>query len=183
MQSRSWMNRAMAYHAHVRFGNTEKPSDVGAGVLIIKRHNDCGPLALFKPLQAFGELLPVQAGRGLVRRRKGLRSELFEQALFSLGVAAQIESRQAARSQHERHKSFGLAQASHAQRLESCDENLLHQVVGSMIVSQMAQAIKPNAGRHAAEQLGFGERIVPAADPPRQFRIVYLNFHQHVFYV
>jgi hypothetical protein len=59
----------------------------------------------------------------------------------------------------------------------------LHQVVRGLIVSQMAQPIEANAGRHTAKQLGFGDRILPAADPPGQFRIVYLNFHQHVFYV
>ena len=166
----------MANHPDVGFGHAEKAGDIRAGPLVIERHDDDGPFALFEILDTASEPFVVEVRRGCLNRHE-IRRERFEQAFPSASPAAQIHHHHPACAQHEGGELLRLAQTICPQSLEGCDEDLLGQVVRGVAIPQVTQPIEANAGRHAAKQLGFGFAVVPGPNLAHQLGIVQLEVH------
>jgi len=106
-----------------------------------------------------------------LRRRQKIRPKLFKQPLLSLRASALVEHHHAASSQDERDKFFRIPKPARAQRLEESDQNLLREIVRSLLVSQVAESVETDARNHAPDKLGFCFARTAGADAPHQFRI------------
>jgi hypothetical protein len=104
-----------------------------AGLLIVESHDHYRAFPFFQILHA-AVVIEVR----LWRRRDQIRPKLLEQARLPLNVAAQIEHRHAAGSQHEGRELFRFSQAARPKSFERDNQNLLGQVGGGVIVSQVA---------------------------------------------
>ena len=173
----------MANHPDIGFGNTQEAGDIRAGLLVVESHDDDRAFAFFQILHTARELFLVEAWHGRLHRRQQIRSKLFQQACFTLRVAAQVQHRHPARSQHKGCELLRLPQAARPQCFQRRDQNLLRKIVRSVFVSQVPQSIQPDARRHPAEQLGFCFAVVSGADLPHQLGILQFNVHHHIFYV
>ena len=160
-----------------------KLADVRTGLLVVEGHDDHRAIAFVEALDASGELLAVETRHPRFGRRQQIGAEPLQQLLLASNAAAQVEHRHPARAKHERDQPVRLAQASRSQGFERGDEHLLCQVLGRMGVSQMPQAIEPDAGRHPSAQLGLGLTVVSRGDAADQIHVGEFKVHRHVFYV
>src|SRR5215470_9177506 len=102
----------MADHAHVGFGDADETSDIATGLLVVERQDDHRALALLQPLHATCEPVLIYVRHRRLNWSQYVRSKLFEQAVLSLRVAAEVEHRHPARSQHKGRQLLGFPQAA-----------------------------------------------------------------------
>jgi hypothetical protein len=173
----------MPNHSNVGFADTEEAGDVGAGLLVVEGQDDDRALTLFQILDAASELLAVELRCGWLRRYLRVRPIPVEKVLPSLGAAADIEHSHSAHPEHKGCKLVRFSKTTGSQSFQRRDQNLLHEVLRRVFVSQVTQTIKPDAWSHSPEQLRLSFTIVSGADLPRQPRVVRCRAHQHIFYV
>ncbi len=87
-------------------------ASIRACLLAIESHDDDRAFSLLQTLHATPEFFIVEVRNGRLDRRQQIRPKLFEQAFSSLRVAAQVEHRHPARSQHERCELLRFTQAA-----------------------------------------------------------------------
>ena len=161
----------MANDADVGLGDAEKPGDICAGLFVVEAHDDDPALPLLKALHAALEPLVIEPGRPGRGWGERFGAELLEQLFSSLCAAANFEDSHAACSKDKRGKLFRLAEAASAQGLKNDDKDLLHEVLGGVVVAKMAQAVKTDARSHAAADLRLGFRVMTLADAKHQIGV------------
>lgn len=171
----------MSNHPHVSFGNAQKTGKIRTSLLVIESHDHDRAFTFFQILYTAPKLFPVQARHRRLEFRQPIRPKLAEQMLLSLSGPAQAEHRHPASAQHEGRQLPGLTQPTRSQRFERRDHDLLCKVLRGVFVSQVAQAIQPNARSHPAEQFGFSFTVGSTTDSPHQLRVVQFSIHQHAF--
>ena len=75
---------------------------------------------------------------------------------------------------------FRLPQVARAKSFQRRDQNLLGQVVRGMLVSQVTQAVEPDARSHPAEKLSLGLGVA-GTYLRNELSVVQLNNHQYLF--
>ena len=108
----------------------------------------------FSEMLDTGELVAVQTRHSGLSRRQQIRSEPFQQPFLSASARA------------GRARPSGTRPAR-SRRASPIREHVLHRVG----VSQVTQAVEPDAWRHAAAWIGLGLAVVPRADTARYLRV------------
>ena len=76
-------------------------------------------------------------------------------------------------AQHEAVDARGIGDPRAPRRLQHHQQHGLHQIAGAVFVPQVAQAVKPDARREAAAQLGLGgaRGVAAVRDRPHQLGV------------
>src|SRR5262249_12075501 len=79
-----------------------------------------------------------------------VRTKLFEDTFLSLSPATQVENGHPACSQYERCELVRLTQTAVSEGFDYRDQNILRQILRSVHISQVPQAVETDARSHPA---------------------------------